>query len=70
MIATHRIRLYAVVLTALVVLFVIGAILGPQRGRSLGPVFPGLEEAAVQQVEISSGTIFSTAVSRTAKLIR
>ena len=60
MTATHRIRLYAVVLAALVVLFVIGAILGPQRGRSPGAVFPGLEEAAVQQVEISSGTISVT----------
>jgi len=60
MIAARRIRLYAVVLAVLVVLFVIGAILGPQRGRSPGAVFPGLEEAAVQQVEISSGTISVT----------
>ncbi|MEE8440315.1 MAG: DUF4340 domain-containing protein [Spirochaetia bacterium] len=54
MTATHRIRLYAVVLTALVVLLAIGAILDPRRGRSPRPLFPGLEETSVQQVEISS----------------
>ena len=54
MTATHRIQIYAVVLTALVVLFAIGAVLDPRRGRSPRPLFPGLEEASVQQVEISS----------------
>ena len=60
MTATQRIRLYAVALTALVVLFAIGAIFGPRRTQSLGLVFPGLEETGVQQIEISSGTVAVT----------
>jgi len=60
MTATQRIRFYAVALTALVVLFAIGAILGPRRTQSLGLVFPGLEETGVQRVEISSGTVSVT----------
>jgi len=60
MTATQRIRLYAVALTVLVVLFAIGVIFGPRRTQSLGLVFPGLEETGVQQIEISSGTVAVT----------
>ena len=60
MTATQRIRLYTVVLIALVILFAIGTILSPTRSRSLGLLFPGLEETTVQQVDISSGTVAVT----------
>ena len=60
MTATQRIRLYTVVLITLVILFVIGAILSPTRSRSLGLLFPGLEETTVRRVDISSGTVAVT----------
>lgn len=60
MTATQRIRLYAVVLMVLVVLFAVGIILSPTRSRSLGLLFPGLDETTVQRVDISSGTIAVT----------
>lgn len=54
---TRRVRIYVVLLIVLVALFVIGTILGPRRGQALGPVFSGLETAAVQTIEISSGAL-------------
>jgi hypothetical protein len=51
----RRIQIYAAVLFVLLALFVTGTILGPRRGRALGMVFPGLEAAAVQGIDISSG---------------